>query len=56
MKDAGATIIQEPTDQFWGNRDWIIADPDGYMLWIGKEMRPVSAEEMQEAAMAGAPA
>jgi uncharacterized glyoxalase superfamily protein PhnB len=56
VKEAGATVVQEPTDQFWGNRDWIIADPDGYLLWIGKVMRAVSAEEMQEAMLAGAPA
>ncbi len=56
VKDAGATIVQEPTDQFWGHRDWIIADPDGYLLWIGKETRSVSAAEMQEAVLAGAPA
>ncbi len=56
VKEAGATVFQEPTDQFWGHRDWVIADPDGYLLWIGKEMRSVSAEEMQEAMMAGAPA
>ncbi|MGH2617232.1 MAG: VOC family protein [Thermomicrobiales bacterium] len=56
VKDAGATVVQEPTDQFWGHRDWIIADPDGYLLWIGKPVRDVAAEEMQEAMMAGAPA
>ena len=56
VMDAGATVIQEPTDQFWGSRDWIIADPDGYLLWIGKEVRSVSAEEMREAALAGSPA
>jgi PhnB protein len=56
VKAAGASIVQEPTDQFWGHRDWIIADPDGYLLWIGKEMRSVTAEEMQEAMAAGAPA
>ena len=56
VKETGATVVQEPTDQFWGNRDWIVADPDGYLLWIGKDMRTVSAEEMQEAMLAGAPA
>lgn len=56
VKAAGATVVQEPTDQFWGHRDWIIADPDGYLLWIGKEMRAPSETEMREAALAGAPA
>lgn len=29
---AGATIVQEPTDQPWNVRDATIADPDGYRL------------------------
>lgn len=56
VKDAGATVVQEPTDQFWGHRDWIITDPDGYMLWIGKPTKVMSGEEMREAMLAGAPA
>lgn len=56
VREAGAAVVQEPTDQFWGHRDWIVADPDGYLLWIGKEVRSLSVEEMQEAMMAGAPA
>lgn len=56
VKDAGATVVQEPKDQFWGHRDWIIEDPDGYLLWIGKQTRAVSAEEMREAMLTGAPA
>jgi PhnB protein len=56
VKDAGATVVQEPTDQFWGHRDWGITDPDGYVLFISKETRAASAEEMLEAALAGSPA
>ena len=56
VKDAGATVVQEPTDQFWGHRDWGITDPDGYLLFISKVTREVSAESMRDAALAGSPA
>jgi uncharacterized glyoxalase superfamily protein PhnB len=55
VKAAGATIVQEPTDQFWGHRDWAIADPDGYLIYISKEVRTVSPQDMREAALAGSP-
>ena len=35
---AGAKVVQEPMDQFWGHRDWGIADPDGYLLYISKQV------------------
>ena len=53
---SGAQVVQEPMDQFWGHRDWTVADPDGYRIIVSKVIRAVSAEEMQEAALAGAPA
>jgi PhnB protein len=56
VRDAGATVVQEPTDQFWGHRDWGITDPDGYLLFISKVMQAVSAESMREAVLAGSPA
>lgn len=56
VKEAGATVVQEPTDQFWGHRDRGISDPDGYLLFISKETRAASAEEMREAVLAGSPA
>ena len=56
VRDAGATVVQEPTDQFWGHRDWGITDPDGYLLFISKETQAVSADAMREAVLAGSPA
>ena len=56
VRDAGAAIMQEPTDQFWGHRDWGITDPDGYHLFISKQTHAVSADAMREAALAGSPA
>ena len=31
---AGAEIVQEPTDQFWGTRDCAVRDPSGNMIRI----------------------
>jgi uncharacterized glyoxalase superfamily protein PhnB len=45
-KAGGANITQEPTDQFWGDRDWGLTDPDGYSVFISKTVREVSMEEM----------
>lgn len=56
VRDAGARVVQEPTDQFWGHRDWAIADPDGYHLYISKVIRAVSASEMRDAVLIGSPA
>ena len=53
---AGATITQEPTDQFWGHRDWAVQDPDGYVTIVSKVIKDLSAQEMQDAALAMAPA
>jgi lactoylglutathione lyase len=29
LRDAGATVVQEPADQPWGERTATVADPDG---------------------------
>jgi catechol 2,3-dioxygenase-like lactoylglutathione lyase family enzyme len=31
---AGAEIVQEPTEQFWGTRDFALRDPSGNMVRI----------------------
>jgi len=56
VRAAGATILWEPTDQFWGMRDWGVADPDGYLWTISKQTGSPSAAEMEEAMLTGAPA
>jgi len=56
VRDAGATVVQEPIDQFWGHRDWGVTDPDGYLLFISKVTQAVSVDAMREAALAGSPA
>lgn len=30
---AGAVVVEEPTDQFWGDRTAFLKDPDGY-IWV----------------------
>lgn len=52
-KAAGATIVREPEDQFYGDRTYGAEDPEGHEWYFGTHVRDVSAEEMQ-AAMAGA--
>ena len=34
VRDAGAEIVQEPTDQPWGTRDCAVRDPSGNLLRI----------------------
>jgi PhnB protein len=55
-RKSGATIVQEPKDQFWGHRDWTVADPDGYRIVVSKIIKQVTEQEMLEAVGAGAPA
>ena len=34
VRDAGAEIVQEPTEQFWGTKDFALRDPSGNMIRI----------------------
>jgi len=34
VRDAGVEIVQEPTDQPWGTRDFAVRDPSGNLLRI----------------------
>jgi len=34
VRAAGAEIVQEPTDQFWGVRDFAVRDPSGNLVRI----------------------
>jgi len=46
-KAAGATIVQEPEDQFWGARMYRCVDLEGHRWSFLQQMRVVSSEEMQ---------
>ena len=49
LKEKGANIVKDIEDQFWGDRNFRIKDPDGYQLTFAKTIREVSLEEMMEA-------
>lgn len=34
VRDAGAEIVQEPTDQPWGTRDFALRDPSGNLIRV----------------------
>lgn len=34
LRDSGAEIVQEPTEQPWGTRDFAVRDPSGNMVRI----------------------
>jgi PhnB protein len=44
---AGATLLSEPTDQFYGERSCKLRDPFGHTWLIGHSIESVSTEEMQ---------
>jgi PhnB protein len=44
---AGATMLREPADQFYGERSCLIRDPFGHEWMLGHEIEKVSPEEMQ---------
>lgn len=53
---AGATLIREPADHFYGERSGSVRDPFGHEWNIGHHIEDVSPEEMQrryDAAMGG---
>jgi PhnB protein len=45
--DAGATSVQEPADQFYGDRTAGVRDPTGNFWWIAQRVEEVSPEEME---------
>jgi uncharacterized glyoxalase superfamily protein PhnB len=44
---AGATVVREPRDQFYGERSGTVRDPFGHEWNIGHHIEDVSTEEMQ---------
>lgn len=48
-KAAGARIIEEPKDQFYGARTYRALDPEGHVWNFRQEVRQVSLEEMEAA-------
>lgn len=48
-RQAGATIVKEPEDQFYGERAYIAADLEGHYWTFSQPVRNVSREEMEKA-------
>lgn len=44
---AGATMVREPADQFYGERSCMIRDPYGHEWMLVHEIEKVTPEEMQ---------
>jgi len=44
---AGATVVREPKDQFYGERSGSVRDPFGHMWNIGHHIEDLTPEEMQ---------
>jgi catechol 2,3-dioxygenase-like lactoylglutathione lyase family enzyme len=40
VRDAGAEIVQEPTEQPWGTRDFAVRDPSGNLVRIDQPPAP----------------
>lgn len=45
-KAAGAEIIEEPTDTFYGDRRYGAVDPEGHVWYFATHVRDVPPEEM----------
>lgn len=48
-RQAGARIVKEPEDQFYGERAYIAADLEGHYWTFSQPVRTVSNEEMEKA-------
>jgi uncharacterized glyoxalase superfamily protein PhnB len=46
---AGARVVKEPEDQFYGDRTYIAADLEGHYWTFSQPVRDVSNEEMEQA-------
>lgn len=41
VRAAGATILEEPKDQFWGDRTFMVVDLDGYVFMVGQTVKEI---------------
>lgn len=46
---AGAKIVREPEDQFYGDRVYAAVDPEGHLWSFGETVRAVTREEAEKA-------
>jgi PhnB protein len=50
--DAGATVVMEVADQFWGDRFGTVQDPFGHQWSVATHVEDVPPEEIEERAKA----
>jgi uncharacterized glyoxalase superfamily protein PhnB len=48
-KAAGAAVVREPADQFYGDRTYSARDPEGHVWSFAQTVRAVSREEAEKA-------
>ncbi len=48
-RQAGATIVMEPTDQFYGERSYVAIDLEGHRWTFSQPVRHVTSQEMEQA-------
>ena len=46
-KAAGAKILSEPEDQFWGDRNYTVEDLEGHRWTFSQRVRDVAPEDMK---------
>jgi uncharacterized glyoxalase superfamily protein PhnB len=46
---AGAVIVREPADQFYGDRNYMAIDPEGHVWTFGQTVKVMTLEEMSQA-------
>jgi uncharacterized glyoxalase superfamily protein PhnB len=49
-KAAGAQVVREPADQFYGDRTFMVTDPEGHFWSFGQTLKVMTNEEMAAAA------
>lgn len=48
-RKAGAVVVREPKDEFYGERSAMITDPEGHMWTFGQTIRTMTFDEMAKA-------
>jgi uncharacterized glyoxalase superfamily protein PhnB len=46
---AGAVVLREPVDQFYGDRSYMVADPEGHVWSFGQTFKTMTNDEMAKA-------
>jgi PhnB protein len=46
-REAGARILQEPADQFYGDRRYGAEDPEGHQWYFAQHVRDVAPEDLK---------